>query len=154
MRPVVAVSRPSDASYPGTTVTCGDEGGPDCTATALTEAPSLVLAGEDGNKYRLGRVVLDGNDVAGATAIRSPFGGEWAVECELTTEGVDRFDRATGRDGSSTSPHDSIAIVVGGLVVSAPSVSSAVRDGRVEITGAFTEAGATTLAAQLGGSPP
>jgi preprotein translocase subunit SecD len=152
MRPVQAVVPPSDPSYARATVTCGGEDGRPCTAAELTQASKLVLTDGDGIRYRLGPVVLDGNDVANATAIRSPFGGEWAVDYELTTDGADRFARATQRTVSLPSPRDSIAIVVDGLVVSAPTIGAVISSGRAEITGRFTETEAKALAAQIGGS--
>lgn len=151
MRPVLAVAGSSNADG-RTTVTCGEEGGRACTAAELTGASKLVLTGKDGNRYRLGPVVIDGNDVATAAAVRSPFGDDWAVEYDLTTEGADRFALATERVAALAPPRNAIAIVVAGRVVSAPFVHAVIPEGRIQLTGDFTQSEAKALAAQLGGS--
>lgn len=150
MRQVKAVVEPSDPQYAATTVTCGDEGRPACTADEL-RAPQIVMADLHDVRYRLGPIIVDGNDVAGAEVFRSPFGEEWAVECVLTAEAADGISRATARIAALASPRNTMAIVAGGRVVSAPTVQAGVPSGRIQLTG-VTETEAKFLARRLGGS--
>jgi preprotein translocase subunit SecD len=152
MRPVLAVVRPSDPGYDLTTVTCGDEGHAACTVDELLEAPRVVMEDAEAVRYRLGPVVVDGNDVASTEVFRSPFGEEWAIGCTLTAAAAERIAQATERIAALPSPRNSMAVVATGRIVSAPTIQSGVLAGRIQLSGHFTEHEAKTLAVQLGGS--
>jgi preprotein translocase subunit SecD len=152
MRPVLAVVRPADPRYDLTTVTCGDDGHAACTVDELLEAPRVVMADADAVRYRLGPVIVDGNDVASAEVLRSPFGEEWAIACTLTPEAAKGIAQATDRIAALASPRNTMAIVAAGRVLSAPTTQGGVPTGRIQLSGDFTEREAKALAVQLGGS--
>jgi preprotein translocase subunit SecD len=70
----------------------------------------------------------------------------WQVNLEFTSEGADAFFASTTELAGQTPPQDQFAIVLDGLVVSAPQVNEPIPGGRAQITGQFTQAEATALA--------
>jgi preprotein translocase subunit SecD len=103
--------------------------------------------------YLLEKIEITGADLAKATAqfvSSASQGGQpvpnpgWRVFFTLKDEGTQKFAEATerlrGRD---------LAIVLDGVVVSAPTVQDAITGGEGEITGGFTEAEAKNLAVVL-----
>ncbi|MDP9419624.1 MAG: protein translocase subunit SecD [Actinomycetota bacterium] len=102
--------------------------------------------------YRLGPAGSLGRDIAGAQAVFEPTSAEWAVLLEFTDEGIARFNQVADAcfNGQPTCAQRSVAIVLDGKVVSAPSVQNPEyqRD-EVNITGDFDEAAAKDLATVL-----
>ncbi len=105
-------------------------------------------------KYILGPVELAGSHVKDAS-----FGYEstsqgtqtnrLAVSMEFDDFGRDVFGKVTSAVTGAQPPYNQFAIVLDGLVLSAPVSQSAVTDGRAQITGDFSEEEASTLANQL-----
>jgi SecD/SecF fusion protein len=75
--------------------------------------------------YRVAPAVLTENDVAEASAIFSSSGNQWLVQLEFTTQGASRFQDMTRQAASFPfeDPRRSIAIVLDGEILSAPTVS-------------------------------
>ncbi|MEQ1787632.1 MAG: hypothetical protein ABL966_11305 [Acidimicrobiales bacterium] len=100
---------------------------------------------------------LDGSDLVATAAAELTAAGDWSVALELTPDGIDAFNElaASCFDSSATCPTGQLAIVVDGIVVSAPSIQqpSFERD-QIQISGSFTEADATQLASALSNSNP
>ena len=61
-------------------------------------------------------------------------------------EGTKAFGDITGRVTSLPSPQNQVAIVLDGLVVSAPRINEAIPSGNAQITGSFTQVEAQDLA--------
>ncbi|MGW0711380.1 SecDF P1 head subdomain-containing protein [Streptomyces sp. NPDC002643] len=100
--------------------------------------------------YRLEAVAVPGSDVSSAEAVfDSERGMGWFVKLEFTSAGAGRFADVTGRLAMQVSPKNQFAIVLDGVVVSAPYVASAITGGEAEISGSFTREEAEQLAAQL-----
>jgi preprotein translocase subunit SecD len=136
----------------------------DCTDPAsLTGGTSgaddapLVTCQNDGTaKYLLGPVELRGDDLDNAASgLRTTSTGavtnEWVVNLEFDGHGTDVFRDVTTRLQGLTAPQNQFAMVLDGLVISAPSLAPGViiSDGRAEISGTFTRESAATLANQL-----
>jgi preprotein translocase subunit SecD len=113
-------------------------------------------------KYVLGTVVVSGTDVTAAQAglpnsQQSLNSSAWQVNLSFNGKGTAAFGAITttmydkyGGGGRPTSVLDQLAIVLDGVVVSAPNIDQgAITGGNAQITGTFTEAQATTLADQL-----
>ncbi|MFC8597692.1 protein translocase subunit SecD [Isoptericola sp. NPDC057191] len=115
----------------------------------------LVTCGEDGTvKYILGPMEVDGVHISSASSglVPGPNGtttNEWGVFLNFDSEGTKEFRETTTRLSGLEQPRNQFAIVLDGLVVSAPSVSNAITDGRAQISGSFTRDSAATLANQL-----
>ena len=94
-----------------------------------------------------GTVVLEGTDVAdaqaGSTSDQMTQARKYIVELTLTDDGAKKFAEATQANLGKQ-----IAIVYGD-VISAPTVQSAITDGRCQITGDFTYEEADQLASTI-----
>jgi preprotein translocase subunit SecD len=127
----------------------------DCTipenrqGTGTDVATDVILAcSEDGGaKYILAGAEVLGRQVSKATAGVDPTtGGNWFVSLTFNGEGTKAFGDQTARVVSLTAPLNQVAIVLDGLVVSAPRINEAIRGGSAQITGNFTQVEAQDLA--------
>ena len=153
-RPVLEIVPASDPRP----VTCGtqeERDRPRCAHEAL-EDEEVVYPGPIGQgqvaKFVLGPTVITGEDFDSASAVinQSQLGtSDWTVNFELDSDGADRFAEATTAAVGSPEPTDQIAIVVDRVVISSPTVQSAITGGIGEITGGFAEQEAKDLATQL-----
>ncbi|WP_369810820.1 protein translocase subunit SecD [Isoptericola sp. b408] len=118
----------------------------------------LVTCSNDGSmlKYVLGPVEVDGTHLSNASSGlgSGPNGtttNEWVVNIEFDAEGTTEFRQVTERLQSLESPRNQFAMVLDGLVISAPSLAPGViiTDGQAQISGSFTRDSAATLANQL-----
>ncbi|HEX2069500.1 MAG TPA: SecD/SecF family protein translocase subunit, partial [Actinomycetota bacterium] len=124
--------------------------------------PTELLTYEDANadgrftprtdgKYKLGRIEITGADLSRASAqFATSASGQnvttpgWRVVFTLNREGARKFGEATRRLTGRQ-----LAIVLDGVVQSAPTVQDAITGGEGEITGDFSEAEAKNLAVVL-----
>ncbi len=121
---------------------------PDCSGlpNAADRDEALACDAEGTATYRLGPAELSDVDVEKATAEAVPGSGEWAVRLELKSARrfADLTEKFTGHQ---------LAIVLDGVVQSAPTVNEPIPDGTATISGSFTQARAQHLAAVLAGGP-
>jgi preprotein translocase subunit SecD len=109
---------------------------------------NVVFLGEDGTKYQLSPVKLQGDRIKSAravfqTATQGATPG-WAVDFTLTGEGATEFgDLTTALVGKQ------LAIVLDATVISAPTINGPITGGSGVITGNFTKERAESLAAVL-----
>ena len=127
----------------------------DCTKDESTrggggDSPDLpfVTCDRDGSaRYILGPAEVLGTQVKKATAAIDQQGsGGWYVALDFNKEGTTKFGAITQRVVSLTAPQNQVAIVLDGLVVSAPRIISAIIGGSAQITGDFTQQEASDLA--------
>ena len=124
--------------------------GPTDSGTMSACADGVITA-----TYQVGPVALDGSAVASATAVVNL--GRWEVNPVLRDgpEGIDVFNAVAAHCAAAddTCPTGQLAIVVDGLVVSAPVIQQAsFAADQIVISGNFDQAGAEALAAAL--TPP
>lgn len=164
LTPKAAPDSPSDAAYYVTDAVLAEFNALDCTD------PANLAGGESGpddsavvtcdingaSKYMLGPVEIQGNEINTASSgLRTTSTGaqtnEWIVNIEFTRTGRPLFREVTTRLQGLTSPQNQFAMVLDGLVISAPSLAPGViiSDGRAEISGTFTRTTASSLANQL-----
>ncbi len=127
----------------------------DCTIPANREgtgadspADTIVACSREGGaKYILGPAEVLGQQVSEASAGFDPQSGvSWFVSLTFDGEGTKAFGAITNRVTSLQSPQNQVAIVLDGLVVSAPRINEAIPSGNAQITGSFTQADAQDLA--------
>ena len=112
----------------------------------------LATCDEDGaEKLLLGPAEVLGTDVDTATAslqtnTQGAATGGWVVQLDFTGEGKRKFGDITRRLFAETGDRNRFAIVLDGLVVSAPTTNAVILNGNAEISGDFTQADATDLA--------
>ncbi len=157
---------PSDIAYYVTPKVQADFDALDCSDPAnLTGGvngdpdKAFVTCSQDGSaKYILGPLEIEGKRIASASSglNQLPSGGqgnEWVVNIVFDNEGTTQFTDVTTRlQGlAATPPQNQFAMVLDGLVISAPSLASGViiPDGKAEISGTFTRESAASLANQL-----
>lgn len=158
-------SSPSDASYYVTPAVQAEFDALDCTDPKnLTggingDADKAfvtceVVDGQARSKLILGPVELEGRHISGATSGLSQLsngttGTDWVVNLKLDGEGTTQFAATTTRLVDQTAPLNQFAVVLDGLVVSAPAVNEIIPNGQAVISGSFTRQSAATLANQL-----
>jgi len=115
-----------------------------------TKQPLVTCATDGTEKYILGPAVVLGTEVKSASAgLASNNGvatGGWEVNLSFNGSGRKKFGDVTREMVSKTGDLNRFAIVLDGLVVSAPTTQGAIVDGNAQITGSFTQAEATNLA--------
>jgi len=127
----------------------------DCTLpTATTNAggddPNARLIACD--RESLGRYILApaqvvGRDVRDAAAGIDPQSASgWFVTLDFTGEGTRKFGSLTQNVVNLPDPQNQVAIVLDGVVVSAPRINEAILGGKAQITGSFTQLEAQDLA--------
>ena len=117
--------------------------------TGSDNAADIILAcSRDGaSKYILAGAEVLGRQVSKATAaVDTTTGGNWFVSLTFNGEGTKAFGDQTARVVSLTAPQNQVAIVLDGLVVSAPRINEAIRGGSAQITGNFSQVEAQDLA--------
>lgn len=130
--------------WDGTQLTCPAEDAAACLA-AVPAGP-VIVSGADMEKYVLGPVISDEGDVEEATAHEGqPASMGWSVDMQLSPGGSDALAAAT-----TTAVGSRIAIVVDGVVVSAPTVAAPITSGAVVVDGGLSKAEAERLASGLG----
>lgn len=102
-----------------------------------------VARSENGSAYLLGKQYVGGGDLTKAETNFDQF-GKAAVSLKFNTEGAKLFDEATAANIGKQ-----IAIVLDGVVISAPVVQQRISGGEAQITGSFSTAEANRLAIML-----
>ena len=114
------------------------------------DAPTdtIVACSRSGaSKYILGPAEVLGRQVSKATAgIDQQGASGWYVLLTFNGEGTKAFGNITARVTTLASPRNQVAIVLDGLVVSAPVIREAIPSGNAQITGSFTQTEAQDLA--------
>ncbi len=117
------------------------------TGTDVATDVILACSTDGGAKYILAGAEVLGRQVSKATAaVDTTTGGNWFVSLTFNGEGTKAFGEQTARVVSLTAPQNQVAIVLDGLVVSAPRINEAIRGGSAQITGNFTQVEAQDLA--------
>jgi len=115
-----------------------------------TDAPTdtIVACSRAGtSKYILAPAEVLGRQVSKASAGLDAQGASaWYVSLTFDGEGTKAFGALTSRVTSLPSPANQVAIVLDGLVVSAPVINEAIPSGNAQITGNFTQVEAQDLA--------
>jgi preprotein translocase subunit SecD len=127
----------------------------DCTNPANlqgtgADAPSETIVAcsrEGASKYILAPAEVLGQQVSKASSgIDQQGASAWFVSLTFDGEGTKAFGALTSRVTSLPSPQNQVAIVLDGLVVSAPVINEAIPSGNAQITGSFTQTEAADLA--------
>ena len=165
-RPVLEELPPESSAATTTTTTSSTAPpAPDATTTTTSstvppneipttppeeDAPDQVVVlpeikdGRVVRRYRLGPTELTGRAVASARATFAQQGGQWAVDFTMTGEGAEQFDQLAARNLNRQ-----VAIVLDGVVQSAPVIQQADFNGEGQISGDFSEREAKDLALVL-----
>ena len=126
----------------------------DCTlpqnrqgGSSSNEAAAVVSCDRSGNlKYILAPAEVLGRQVTKASALLDPQGASGRyVTLDFDGEGSGKFGAMTTRLTSLPQPQNQAAIVLDGLVYSAPRINEPINTGTAQITGNFTQPEAQDL---------
>jgi preprotein translocase subunit SecD len=99
-------------------------------------------------KFLLSPVAVPGSDIDTASANLSQDTAGWQVDLKFNSDGAKTFGQITTQMAQqpADSPGNRFAIVLDGVVVSAPGVNEAILGGQAQITGQFDKTEAQDLA--------
>lgn len=98
-------------------------------------------------KYILEPAFIRGTDITSAQAqLPQNSAGGWVVTLSFTTEGAAKLAEISGKLSTLPPPKNQFAIVLDGVVVSAPSFQERILGGQAQIEGNFTAEEANDLA--------
>ncbi|MDH2427390.1 protein translocase subunit SecD [Sphaerisporangium sp. TRM90804] len=105
---------------------------------------------DDGTaRYILDKAAVKGTEVSGATSGVDSTTGEWIVSVNFKSKGASQFATITGQITSAPEPRNQLAMVLDGVVISAPTIEEPIPGGQARISGSFTQVTAEALANQL-----
>jgi preprotein translocase subunit SecD len=115
-----------------------------------TDAPDATVVACDRSgtaKYVLAPAQVLGNMISKASAAIDQQGASgWYVLLSFNGVGTSKFGALTTSVTKLPTPQNEVAIVLDGLVVSAPRINEAINGGSAQITGNFTQTEASDLA--------
>jgi hypothetical protein len=114
----------------------------------MQDNDNVILCDADGFRYGLGPSALPASPVAAATPSQGAD-GSWAVTVELDADATPAFMAFTRRLAQFHPPLNQAAVVINGVVVTAPAVSEPIRGNSIQVTGPFSREDAEALAAAL-----
>ncbi len=97
-------------------------------------------------KYLLQPAFIKGTQVTNATAVLDPQTSKWSVTLDFDTEGAKQLAEISTDLYDNPPPQNQFAIVLDGVVYSAPSFIEPITGGQASITGEFTIDEANDLA--------
>jgi preprotein translocase subunit SecD len=143
--PVAGVSADLNAKY--ASLDCSKPEARQGQGGDLPEETIVTCARSSATKYILGPAEVIGREVSKASAgLDTQAGNAWTVLLTFNGEGTKKFGAITSRVTGLAAPQNQVAIVLDGLVVSAPRITEAIPSGNAQITGSFTQQDANDLA--------
>jgi preprotein translocase subunit SecD len=114
----------------------------------VTDNPArpLMTCDEDGNKYLLSPAMIEGTQLTDADFGIPDGSATYAVTLDFDDEGTDTFADVTR---AMAGTQELFAIVLDGVVLSAPTVNQPITNGSAQISGDFTVEEAESLANSL-----
>jgi preprotein translocase subunit SecD len=129
-------------------LTCSADSG----ANASLDKPTEIIASCDqngGTKYLLDRAIIEGTDIAGASAVApTSTSPQWTVSLDFKSKGQATWAQYTAQHNVTVTPNDpanNVAFVLDGKTISAPAIQGTIN-GQTQITGSFTQKDAEDLA--------
>jgi hypothetical protein len=122
----------------------------DCTLKPrpMKDSDNVILCDAFGFRYGLGPSELADDPVASAEAGQATS-DEWVVTVQLTDDATAEFTDLTQRLVGVGPPLNQVAVVINGVVVTAPAVQEVITTGMLQISGPLNEQEAAALALSL-----
>ncbi|GII04546.1 protein translocase subunit SecD [Planobispora takensis] len=110
----------------------------------------FVGCSDDGSaKYVLDKAAVTGTAIDSASVGQEQSTGEWLVQLSFKGDGPQQWSKVTTTAFNSQAPRNQVAMVLDGVIISAPVIQEPITGGRAQISGSFTQVTATELANQL-----
>ncbi|NUR82567.1 MAG: protein translocase subunit SecD [Nonomuraea sp.] len=125
---------------------------PKTRGAGTQDDPSKQMAAcdKDGQaKYILDVAKVVGTDISSASAGIRQGTTEWLVQLSFKSAGATEWSKLTSLAYNSQEPRNQVAVVLDGVVITAPNIIGPIPGGNAEITGGFTQKSAEDLAEQL-----
>ena len=140
----------TSASTTATTAPAATTPPPNSTPAEDKRNATVILPDRDGKvRYQLGPTALTGRLVTSASARFNSGGSGWVVVLNFNSVGQKKFNDLAASSYSKSPPQNAVAIVLDGVVQSAPAFQTPNFDGSVEISGNFSQTDAEDLATVL-----
>ena len=135
---IVAAFKTLDCTKPESTLGSGGD---------VATSPIVTCDRDGAARYILAEAQVVGSDIKGATAaLDQQNASGWFVSLDFTGEGSKKFGTLTQSVVNLPTPQNQVAIVLDGVVVSAPRINEAILGGSAQITGSFSQLEAQDLA--------
>ncbi|MFF5113978.1 protein translocase subunit SecD [Streptosporangium sp. NPDC000509] len=127
----------------------------DCAKNAgvgAQDAPDKQYVGcsQDGStKFVLEKAAVTGTSIDTASSGVDQTTGEWLVQLSFKGQGPDQWSKVTTTAFNSQAPRNQVAMVLDGVIISAPVIQEPITGGRAQISGSFNQVTADELANQL-----
>ena len=118
----------------------------DTPAQDVADQPLFSCNEAKTEKYLLSPTLIEGNQLATASAGVPANDVAWVVDLEFNSEGAALFEEATRALAARGEGQNRFAIVLDAVSISAPSVNEPIPGGRAQIEGNFNQQSATELA--------
>jgi preprotein translocase subunit SecD len=135
--------RPVLAQREATTILCAHP-----VVRANARQPVGACSTDRHTFYRLGPAALTGSDIEEASVVIDPANGP-TVELTCTAAGTSKLAEAAGAAFGKTGPAGELALVVDGVVLTAPQVEARISTGEISVVGGMSLAQAKSLAGEL-----
>nr|WP_093174709.1 protein translocase subunit SecD [Sinosporangium album] len=110
----------------------------------------LAACSKDGaERYILDKAAVTGTEINSASSGVADTTGEWIVQLDFKSKGATEWSKVTTTAFNSQPPRNQVAMVLDGVVISAPVIQEPIPGGRAQISGSFNQQSATELANQL-----
>jgi len=135
---IVTAFKTLDCTKPESTLGSGGD---------VATSPIVTCDRDGAARYILAEAQVVGSDIKGATAaLDQQNASGWFVSLDFTGEGSKKFGTLTQSVVNLPTPQNQVAIVLDGVVVSAPRINEAILGGSAQITGSFSQLEAQDLA--------
>ncbi len=143
-----AADVPPELQQQFNTLDCTDQAQQDVGADFADKEPAIACDRNGNEKFLLGPVAVPGSDVDSAQANLQQNTAGWVVSLDFNSDGTKTFGAITAEMAlqPQDSPGNRFAIVLDGVVVSAPGVNEAIPGGQAQISGQFTQQESQDLA--------
>ncbi|GII95326.1 protein translocase subunit SecD [Sinosporangium siamense] len=113
-------------------------------------AKQIAACSKDGAaRYILDKAAVTGTQINSASSGLADTTGEWIVQLDFKSQGANEWSKITTTAFNSQAPRNQVAMVLDGLVISAPVIQEPIPGGRAQISGGFNQQTSTDLANQL-----
>jgi preprotein translocase subunit SecD len=116
---------------------------------AIDNEKAQVVSCQSGAKMLLDVAKVVGTDIDTASSGVQQGSTEWVVQLDFKSKGATEWSKLTSAAFNSQEPRNKVAVVLDGVVITAPNIISPIPGGRAEITGGFNQKSAGELAEQL-----
>jgi preprotein translocase subunit SecD len=146
LRPVLVAVDPATLRWKRLDAICEEAGCPDLR---IEPSEAVVAQNAEGVRDRLGPAIATDENVVAARVTQAGDPDGWFIDVQLDASGTTAMAAATRTAVAQPAPRNMIAILVDGVVVSAPIVNVPIDAGGLLIPGNFSKTDAQALVDEI-----